>query len=428
MPALNTGSSRLSALERIYAALSPCVFGPSLAAAYFGGASTDELRARVGRLPAAAGKAVWLHGASAGEMAAAARLVTALREHGYRLPAVFTAANRAGVAYICRWGAPDTIAALAPWDVPAWISRAFDLWQPAALFLIETELWPRLVFEAHRRGVPVLSLSGRIYPRDMARYRAIRGFIAPTLRRLSRILAQNETERDRFIALGAAANRCVAAGNLKYLRERGAAEPAQLRNQLGISIAQRLIVFGSVHHREIPLIFEAVAALRDQDVGFVIAPRHLSSVPGIVREAAALDLGSARRSLLQSGQNWRILILDTIGELRDFYAISAVAVICGGFGKFGGHNLVEALEAGAPVLFGAHFDHFEHEARSLVALTPQAMVSGPEQLAARLRCWLGDDTLRQHIASRQRLAIPDAAAVTRRYLDELSPYLAGADA
>jgi hypothetical protein len=56
------------------------------------------------------------------------------------------------------------------------------------------------------------------------------------------------------------------------------------------------------------------------------------------------------------------------------------------------------------------------------------MVSGPEQLAARLRCWLGDDTLRQHIASRQRLAIPDAAAVTRRYLDELSPYLAGADA
>ena len=161
-------------------------------------------------------------------MAAAARLVTMLREHGYRLPAVFTAANRAGVEYICRWGAPDAIAALAPWDVPAWISRAFDLWQPAALFLIETELWPRLVFEAHRRGVPVLSLSGRIYPRDMPRYRAIRGFIAPTLRRLSRILAQNETERDRFIALGAAANRCVTAGNLKYLHERAAGDPARL--------------------------------------------------------------------------------------------------------------------------------------------------------------------------------------------------------
>ncbi len=426
MPALNTGDRQLSVLERIYAALSPCVFGPSLAAAYFGGAPADELRARVGRLPAVADKVVWVHGASAGEMAAAARLVTTLREHGYRLPAVFTAANRAGVAYICRWGAPDTVAALAPWDVPAWVSRAFDLWQPAALFLIETELWPLLVFEAHRRGVPVLSLSGRIYPRDMPRYRAIRGFIAPTLRRLSRILAQNETERDRFIALGAPANRCVAAGNLKYLHERGGGDPARLRNQLGVAIAQRLVVFGSVHHREIPLIFEAAAALHDQDVRFIVAPRHLSSVPSILREVAARGLGGVLRSRLQSGQDWRILVLDTMGELRDFYAVAAVAVICGGFGKFGGHNPVEALEAGAPVLFGAHFDHFEHEARSLMAVTPQAMVSGPEQLAARLLTWLGDDRLRRHIASRQRLTVPDAAAVTRRYLDELSPYLADA--
>lgn len=427
MPAINTGANQLSALERIYAALSPCVFGPSLAAAYFGGASNDELRARVGHLPAGADKAVWLHGASAGEMAGAARLITMLREHGYRVPAVFTAANRAGVEYICRWGAPDTVAALAPWDVPSWISRAFDLWQPAALFLIETELWPRLVFEAHRRGVPVLSLSGRIYPRDMPRYRAIRSFIAPTLGRLSRVLAQNETERDRFIALGAAANRCVTAGNLKYLRERGAGDPALLRDQLGLSTAQRTIVFGSVHRREIPLIFEAVAALRDEDVSFVIAPRHLSSVPGIVREAAALGLASALRSRVQPGQAWRILVLDTMGELRDFYAIAAVAVIGGGFGKFGGHNPVEALEAGAPVLLGPHFHHFEHEAGSLLAATPQAIVSGPE-LAARLRSWLGDDTLRQQIASRQRMTVPDAAAVTQRYLEELTPYLTATDA
>jgi 3-deoxy-D-manno-octulosonic-acid transferase len=424
MPPPNTGASRLSALERIYAALSPCVFGPALAAAYFGGASTAELRARVGRLPAVAGKGVWLHGASAGEMAAAARLVTMLREHGFRSPTVFTAANRAGVEYICRWGAPDAVAALAPWDVPGWISRAFDLWQPAALFLIETELWPRLVFEAYRRGVPVLALSARIYPRDMPRYRAIRGFIAPTLRRLSRILAQNETERDRFIALGAAADRCVAAGNLKYLRECGAADPAPVRDQIGVATAQRLVVFGSVHHREVPLICAAIAALRDQDLGFVIAPRHLSSVPGIVRELSARGLGSVLRSQLKLGRPGGVLILDTMGELRDFYAVAAAAVICGGFAKLGGHNPIEALEAGAPVLFGAHFDHFEDEARSLMAVTPEAMVSGPEQLAARLRSWLGNDTARHHILARQRLALPDAAAITQHYLDELSPYLA----
>ena len=110
------------------------------------------------------------------------------------------------------------MAALAPWDVAAWVNRAFDRWRPAALFLIETELWPRLVFEAYRRQVPVVALSARIYPRDLPRYRAIRGFIAPTLQRLSRVLAQNEIERERFIALGADVRRVRRRGNLSIWR------------------------------------------------------------------------------------------------------------------------------------------------------------------------------------------------------------------
>jgi 3-deoxy-D-manno-octulosonic-acid transferase len=424
MSACSTDPIGLSALEKIYGAMSRCVFGPALAVAYAGGASADELRARVGRLPLACGGALWLHGASAGEMAGAARLVTVLRQKGYRFPAIFTAANRAGVDYVARWAAPNTVAALAPWDVPGWVRRAFDLWQPAALFLIETELWPRLVFEAHRRGVPVLALSGRIYPRDVPRYRAIRGFIAPTLRRLSRILAQNETERDRFIALGAAADRCVAAGNLKCLQERGRSDPARLRHQLGATTTDRVVIFASIHHQEMPLIFDTINALNAEDVRFIIAPRHLSSVQGILREAAARGLGARLRSRLEPGEGWRVLVLDTMGELGNFYAIAAIAVICGGFGKFGGHNPLEALEAGAPVLLGPHFDHFEHEARPLVAATPEAMVCNSEQLAVRLREWLCDDGLRERILSAQRLTIPDAAVVTRRYLDELSPYLA----
>ncbi len=429
MPASYIGPSKLSPLERIYAALSPLVFGAPLLASYLGGATAEELHARMGRMPPAVGRTVWLHGASAGEMAAAARLVTALHEHGYRFQAVFTAANRAGVAYISRWSAPDTaVTALAPWDVPAWVSRAFDLWQPVALFLIETELWPRLVFEAHRRSVPVLSLSARIYPRDMPRYRAIRGFIAPTLCRITRILAQDEVERDRFIALGAPPTRCVVAGNLKHLQESTVHDPEHLRRELGLRPADRVIVFGSVHHGEIPLIFKAIAALDAAGARFVIAPRHLSAAQTIAREAATHGLQAAWRSHGQPRNGWRILILDTMGELRDFYSTASIAVVCGGFGKFGGHNPHEALQAGAPVLFGPHFEHFEHEARALAEITPEARVSSPRQIGQRLSEWLNDEHSRQCAVSLQRLTLPDAAAVTRRYLDELSPYLVAAHA
>jgi len=428
MTAVNTGASRLSSLERIYAALSPCVFGTSLLASYFGGARTDELRARTGWVTPAAGTSIWLHGASAGEMAAASRLVTVLRGHGCRFQAVFTAANRAGVAYIARAGAPETMVALAPWDVPAWVSRAFDRWRPAALFLIETELWPRLVFEAYRRQVPVVALSARIYPRDLPRYRAIRGFIAPTLQRLSRVLAQNEIERERFIVLGADARRCVAAGNLKHLEERAPGDSECLRRELELNPADRVIVFGSVHRGEIPTVLEAAPALVSCGARLVIAPRHMSAAPIIAREAAARGLETVRRSQGRSGNRWQVLVLDSMGELRHFYAIAAASVIGGGFGKSGGHNPLESLQAGAPVLFGPHFDHFEHEARALAEVTPEAKVSNGDQIAARLRAWLDDERARQRILSLQLMTLPDAAAIARRYVDELAPFLAAAHA
>jgi 3-deoxy-D-manno-octulosonic-acid transferase len=425
----NNSAARLSALERIYAVLSPYIFGPSLAVAYAGGASAQELRARTGRMPPAAGKAVWLHGASAGEMAAGARLVAALRQAGHHSPAIFTAANRAGVDYIARWAQPNIVAALAPWDVPAWVSRAFDQWRPAALFLIETELWPRLIFEAHRRGVPVLALSARIYPRDMARYSAIRSFIAPTLRRFSRILAQNVIERDRFIALGAPADRCVAAGNLKHLQTHSPADPARLRDQLGVDRTDPIVVFGSIHQQEIAFVVKAIARLRADSAGrhdrvrFIVAPRHLSSAGAIRGEAGAIGLRTALRSG-ELDKNWRLLVLDTMGELLDFYTVATVAVIGGGFAKLGGHNPLEAIEAGAPIFFGANFDHFEHEARSLTAVTPEALVSSPEQLAAQVRRCLEHEESRGRMLTRQRQTVPDAARITRCYLDEISPYLA----
>lgn len=426
MPVSSTGPVPLSGLERLYAALTPCVFGTTLAAAYVSGASKAELCSRIGRVPEAGRGAVWLHGASAGEMAGAARLVNVLRKRGYDFPAIFTAANRAGLAYISRLEADNTTAALVPWDVPAWINRAFDRWQPSALLLIETELWPLLVFEAHRRAIPVLSVSARIYPRDVARYRTIRPFIEPTLKRLSRILAQNELERDRFIALGAAAERCVAVGNLKHLQERARTDFSRLRREIGAAPGDPIIVFGSVHRQEIATIFQAIDELGAGAARFVIAPRHLSSVPAIVREAAGRGLQTVLRSRMNAGERWRLLVLDTIGELSEFYGVAVAAVIGGGFGKFGGHNPLEAIEAGAPVLFGAHFDHFEHEARSLMAVTPHAMVTTARGLAGRLKQMLADEDERRHILSLQRRTLPDPHSVTQRYLDELSPYLTAA--
>lgn len=417
----------LTAFDRVYRAAAPWAFGLAWVAARLLGASPDELRSRAGMLPQACAPLLWFHGASAGEMSAAARLAQLLGEHGCRFSAGYTATNRAGLEYARNVGGTHALAALGPWDASRWLERAFDRWRPLALFLVETELWPGLVLAACRRKVPVFCVSGRIYPRDLPRYRAIRPFIAPTLRRLTAILAQNETERARFVELGAPDRRCFAAGNLKYL----ALDPERdstggsCRASFGVLPADRVLVFGSVHEDEIGLVFDVLDRLVRQPLRVIIAPRHRSAAPAVVREAARRGLSVGRRSQSGSLGSWQVLVLDTFGELRSAYSIATTAVIGGGFRDHGGHNPMEPLFGGTPVMFGPHFGHFEHEAAELARAAPEARVAGAGELSARLEQWLEDEERRRRVLALQRGVLPDGAEIAQRYLSLLLPRLEG---
>jgi len=246
----------------------------------------------------------------------------------------------------------------------------------------------------------------------------------PALRRLTCILAQNEVERERFIALGACPKRCVSAGNLKYLRT-GNPERTQgdLRARLGLRAEDRTVVFGSVHDDEVPGIFQACDLLKDGKVRLIVAPRHRSGVAPVIRETMARGWRINRRSEGVQGDDWRVLVLDTMGELRNCYSFASVAVVGGGFKKHGGHNPVEPVIQGAPVIFGPHLDHFEFEAQALIAAVEESRVDNSIQLGQRLNKWLSDQARRSKILELQRSVLPDGEAIAERYLRELSPWL-----
>jgi 3-deoxy-D-manno-octulosonic-acid transferase len=414
----------LTVLERAYGLLSPVAFGAAQITERLRGASAGELRSRNGFVPQAKAPAFWFHGASAGEMAAASRLVSTLREHCYRFRALYTSTNRAGVEFISHTDPDAEIATLSPWDTPACVSRVLDCWRPYALFLIETELWPRLVFEAYQRDIPVFSVSARIYPRDMSRYNAIKPFMVPTFRRLTRILTQDETERERFIRIGAPEDVCLSAGNLKYLQPAMLPlEGASLAAEVGVSQDDRVVVVGSVHHAEASGVLATLHQMSIKNLRVILAPRHLSSGGLLWSDAGRLGWKVKRRSEGAVGADWRVLVLDTFGELRRFYSIASCAVVGGGFGKFGGHNPFEPVMVGAPVIFGPHFDNFGAEVRALTAVTPDAQVENVEQLGSVLTKWLSDDALRLTVLSLQRSAIPDGTGIAKRYIEALGPWL-----
>ena len=450
-----------NAAERIYATAAPLVFGAAWVAARALGAPPEQLRARVGSLPPANGPLLWFHGASAGEMAAAMKLAALLRGSGYAFTAGYTATNRAGTEYVNRAvpasagvGSGRTVQSLesesthslfsapvfsqseaaglavrdvvtfAPWDVPRWVARAFERWRPQALFLVETELWPRLIFEACRRSIPVFCVSGRIYERDVLRYRAIRPLAAPMFRRLTGVLAQSAIERDRFVRLGAVPERCVVGGNLKYLTDDGSRlDDGPLRAALGLGADERVLVCGSIHRDETDLLFSALRRVAVDGVRVIIAPRHPSSAEAVVSAARRHAACVWRRTAGPPPAHWRVLVLDTVGELRHAYAMGCVAVIGGGFGDHGGHNPLEPLVAGVPVMFGPHFHHFPSEARTLARVTPEALVRNEQEFGRRLQEWLTDERGRQRILAQQRRALPDGEAIAKQYLTVLSPWL-----
>ncbi|MDX2171419.1 MAG: glycosyltransferase N-terminal domain-containing protein [Deltaproteobacteria bacterium] len=409
--------------ERCYAAIAPVIFTAVHLAARLRGATPAELRQRRGFLPAAGPAPLWLHGASAGEMAAAHGLVALLRAGGHAVAAAYTTTNAAGRQWIESRLAPGDVAALAPWDAPRWVARACDAWRPRALILIETELWPALIGAANARQVPVISASARFYPGDAARYRRAGVWMRPTFQRLSAVLAQDAAQAAEFVALGVPAARCVVAGNLKHAASSDTPPRAAARARFGAAREDRLVAFGSLHADEVPLIAPGVDRLAAAGARCLVAPRHRDGVAALERLAAARGWRLVRRSSAHPAADWSVLLLDRVGELRAAYAAADLAVVGGSFTPHGGHDLVEAVRAGVPVLFGPHTEHVAASAAALAAATPKARLPDAAGLVDALVGWMADPSACAALLERQRAALPDAAAIASLYRAALAPLL-----
>src|SRR5262245_55765145 len=212
------------------------------------------LRERLGAHPRAPG-ALWVHGASVGEVLAAARLVDALRARGHAV--VTSSVTPAGRDVLAR-ARPDVPCHLAPLDHPWCVERALARVRPAALVLVETELWPCWIAAAARRGVPVVLVSGRLSDRSYPRYRRLACVVGPTLRRLAAVGARSDADAARFLALGAPAERVAVTGDLKLEVD---AEPAPVPADLArLFAALPLVVAGSTHPGEEEAVLAAFEA------------------------------------------------------------------------------------------------------------------------------------------------------------------------
>ena len=329
---------------------------------------------------------IWIHLVSVGEVMAARPFVEEMRRRFPEKEWVVTTVTPTG-REVAQKHLRDsrTEVIYLPWDLGPVVERALKTVRPALFLSFETELWPVLFDTLGRTGIPVAVVNGRISPRAYRRYLWVRPLMRRVLSPVGLFLTQSPQDARRYAALGAAKDRVVVSGNLKWdlrVASPNGAPPEQLRALLGMNGAQRLWTAGSTHPGEERMVFQAYGRLKGKhpELRLLVAPRHPERAAEVEQEARRAGLKIARRSQLSGAGGDTVILLDTVGELAAFYQISELVFIGGSLVPHGGHNLAEPASLGRSILTGPHLENFQAIAGSLQQAKGMRVVRTPEEL------------------------------------------------
>ena len=326
-------------------------------------------RERLGLGAPSAPGAVWVHAVSLGETRAASALIDALRARVPDLRILLThgtATGRAAGAELLRAGDHQC---WLPYDTPGATRRFLRRHQPAVGVLMETEVWPNLIVQAHRAGVPMVLANARLSERSARKGERLSALIGPAASVLDLVLAQTRDDAARLSAAGARAVDVI--GNLKFDMAPDAALIARGR-QWRRALGRPVVIMASSREGEEQPLLQAWLAQPVPRPLLLLVPRHpqrFDSVAQIVRDAG-LDV--QRRSQWTddpptSAHEAEVWLGDSLGEMPLYYAASDVALLGGSFAPLGGQNLIEAAACACPVVMGPHTFNFEQAAGHAVA-------------------------------------------------------------
>ena len=370
----------------------------------------------------------WIHAVSVGEAIAATPVLEALRRTWPALPLVVSTVTETGARVVRERFAGVARHRYFPLDFPGVVGRAIASIQPAFFVCMETELWPNLLRALAAHGVPSMIANGRLSDRSFSRYRLVRSAMRRVLADVTVFAMQSDEDARRMIALGAPPERVVVAGNLKHEPLPDPAGAADLwRRLLGLSAGQPVWIAGSTHRGEDEAVLEAHRRARVErpSIVLVLAPRHPERVGEVLTLASRSGFEAVRRSELptRTRDGSPIIVLDTVGELAQLYAIADVVFVGGSLVPLGGHNVLEPALRGKPVLFGPHTSNFREAAAILAAGGGGRIVHDAAELAAELRRLLGNPGLRAQLGAAAREAAASRHGASRMTLDLVARYL-----
>jgi 3-deoxy-D-manno-octulosonic-acid transferase len=336
---------------------------------------------------------IWIQAVSVGEVELARRLVAELEDGAPELPLFVTATTATGLALARSSVGKKMPVFPCPLDLPGPVRRVLERSRPRLIVLVETELWPEMLYQANRCGVPVAVINARLSEGSYAAYGRVKRPLRPLLAPLTRVLARTAADADRFAGLGVPEDRIEVSGNIKYDLEADERPLDWASHVQQLAGDRSIVVVGSTMDGEEAMVLDALSGVDgDGSTPFIIlAPRHperFDAVAGLLRERGS---SFGRRSRLEEiPADADVFLIDSIGELARAYRLARLAFIGGSLVPTGGHNPLEAAVWGVPVLSGPHVHNFREVYSEMTGSGAARIVADTAELRVAAALWLDD--------------------------------------
>lgn len=378
-------------------------------------------------------RVILLHAVSVGEILAATPLIKKLKaEYPDHLLVVstttFTGREVAGQI------AEIDLLVFFPLDLGVIMRRFLRRIQPELVLIVETELWPNFLRLIRRRKIPLLLVNGRISKRSFSRYRRVRFLLRPMLQAFNGFCMQDAICARRIRALGATPRKVTVTGNVKFDVAPAQSKP-EILDELYPLVEKNGFVWvgGSTRSGEDEILIDCHLELLQCDIPsfLVLAPRHPARFDAVAELLQQKKVPFVRRSQAPQGtpgRDWSVLLLDSMGELDQVYALADVVFVGGSLVPLGGHNLLEPARSGKPVLHGPHMDNFLEIARLLKEAGASRRVQNGRELLVALEQLFADRARGEKMGRNGQLTIERNAGATQRTLEKIQSYLRSRDA
>lgn len=395
---------------------------------------------RLGSLPKGLifDRPLWIHAVSVGEAVSVRHLVDEFRRDfpgkHFVLSTVTPTGNKIAASIA---GRGDFVTYL-PLDFSPVVRSTLDTVNPAALIIVETEIWPNLIYRAAKKAIPIFVVNGRISDRSFKRYRLVKFLLAPLLNKITVFCVQSERDGRKLARLGLAPEKIKVTGNMKF--DIQVTDYSELkkdyrdyRQSLGIGSTEKLWVAASTHQGEEESVLAAFSEARKDfpSLRLVIAPRHPERSAAVEAAVRAAGFVPSRVSAIVSRKDGgdrgdprqKVFILDTVGKLMYFYAIADVVFVGGSIVKTGGHNILEPASLGKPVVFGPHMFNFRDIAALFLEHKAAVMAADAGELGAAVKLLLTDNAAASLMSVSARRIIADNRGATARNKEIIKSFL-----